>query len=596
LDAEGHWYRFHHLFQELLQRQLKRDQSPKEIAELHLRASQWYESEGFFKESIKHALAAGDFEHAAEIVERYQHSEISADRWYVVQQWLELLPFDIKQVRPKLILTTTWIAIMQHQFTQALTFMKQAELIIDDRVSDREVLGEIAFLRGYVMYFNGQAEGSLRNLEEAVQLLSGKKTPFLAEAELMLGLARCMVGQKDLAIGALKAKASETGLNENYLLSRLIAGLSFIYLVCGDLLSVRVAAKRLLLLSNQHNMLLTKAWGYYFLACSHLHCGELEAALLHFNQTVDLRYMLEPRAAVDAMAGLALTQQLMGLEDDATESWRELQIFATELSEESYLAAARSCHARLSVFRGEMKSAVEWSRSVSESPVTAELFSWLEAPAITQARVLIAVGSEDEQVRALQLLRAIRKQCRVASFTGQTIEVSILQSLALDNLGRTDEALAALKEVVAIAVPLGWVRPFIEAGQTMADLLMRLREQKVSVEYTATILDAFPDTESKTPLHDLGVTNDEREFEAETVTPIQNRKPKIQNSLIEPLTIREIEVLELLAQRLQNKEIADKLSISPATVKTHLQNIYQKLDAGNRRQAVETAKALGIFS
>ena len=92
LDAEGHWYRFHHLFQELLQRQLKRDQSPKEIAELHLRASQWYESEGFFKESIKHALAAGDFEHAAEIVERYQHSEISEDRWYVVQQWLQLDP------------------------------------------------------------------------------------------------------------------------------------------------------------------------------------------------------------------------------------------------------------------------------------------------------------------------------------------------------------------------------------------------------------------------------------------------------------------------------------------------------------------------
>jgi LuxR family maltose regulon positive regulatory protein len=596
LDAEGHWYRFHHLFQELLQRQLKRDQSPKEIAELHLRASEWYESEGLIRESIKHALAAGDFEHAAEIVERYKHSEISADRWYVVQQWLELLPFDIKQVRPKLILTTTWIEIMQHQLTQALTFMKQAELIIDDRVSDREVLGEIAFLRGYVMYFNGQAEGSLRNLEEAVQLLSGKKTPFLAEAELMLGLARCMVGQKDLAIGALKAKASETGLNENYLLSRLIAGLSFIYLVCGDLLSVRVEAKRLLLISNQHNMLLTKAWGYYFLACSHLHCGELEAALLHFNQTVDLRYMLEPRAAVDAMAGLALTQQLMGLKDDATESWRQLQIFAAELNEENYLTVARSCHARLSVFRGEMKSAVKWSRSVSESPVPAELFSWLEAPSITQARVLIAGGSEDEQVRALQLLRAIRKQCGAASFTGQTIEVSILQSLALDKLGRTDEALAALKEVVAIAVPLGWVRPFIEAGQTMADLLMRLREQKVSVEYIATILDAFPDTESKTPLHDLGVTKDEREFEAETVTPIQNRKPKIQNSLIEPLTIREIEVLELLAQRLQNKEIAEKLSISPATVKTHLQNIYQKLDAGNRRQAVETAKALGILS
>jgi len=596
LDAEGHWYRFHHLFQELLQRQLKRDQSPKEIAELHLRASQWYESEGFFKESIKHALAAGDLEHAAEIIERYQHSEISADRWYVVQQWLELLPFDIKQVRPKLILTTAWIEIMQHQFAQALTFMKQAKLIIDDRISDREVLGEIAFLRGYVMYFNGQAEGSLRNLEEAVQLLSDKKTPFLAEAELMLGLARCMVGQKDLAIGALKAKASETGIRENYLLSRLIAGLSFIYLICGDLLSVRVQAKRLLLISEEHNMLLTKAWSYYFLACSHLHSGELEAALLHFNQTVDLRYMLEPRAAVDAMAGLALTQQLMGLKDDATESWRQLQIFAAELNEENYLAVARSCHARLSVFRGEMKSAVEWSRSVSESPVPAELFSWLEAPSITQARVLIAGGSEDDQLRALQLLRAIRKQCEVASFTGQTIEVSILQSLALDKLGRTDEAIHALKEVVAFAAPLGWVRPFIEAGPAIADLLNRLHQQNVSVDFIDNLLTAFPDREPTSPRTGLRPSTDDKEVESVTGPPIPDSKPDIHRALVEPLTIREIEVLELLAQRLQNKEIASKLSVSPTTVKTHLQHIYQKLCTKNRRKAVETAEALGILS
>jgi LuxR family maltose regulon positive regulatory protein len=596
LDAEGYWYRFHHLFQELLQRQLKRDQSSKEIAELHLRASQWYESEGLIRESIKHALAAGDSEHAAEIVERYQHSEIAADRWYVVQQWIGLLPFDLKQVRPKLILTATWIEIMQHQFTQVLKFMKQAELIIDDRISDVEVLGEIAFLRGYVMYFNGQAEGSLRNLKEAVQLLSGKKTPFLAEAELMLGLARCMTGQKDMAIGAFKARASETVLGENYLLSRLIAGLSFIYLVCGDLLSVRVEAKRLLLLSREHNMLLTKAWSYYFLACSYLHCGELEAALLHFTKTVDLRYMLEPRAAVDAMAGLALTQQLMGLKDDATESWRQLQTFAAELNGENYFAVARSCHARLSVFRDEAKSVLEWSRSGGESPLPAELFTWLEAPSITQARVLIAGGSEDDQVRALQLLRAIQKQCEVASFTGQTIEISILQPLALYKLRRTDEAIHALKKGVALAAPHGWVRPFIEAGPVMAEMLNRLRKHNVSVDFIDNLLSAFPEREAASPQTGLRPSNDDQEVESGTGPPIPDSKPDIHRSLVEPLTIREIEVLELLAQRLQNKEIASKLSVSPTTVKTHLQHIYQKLCTNNRRKAVETAEALGILS
>ena len=130
----------------------------------------------------------------------------------------------------------------------------------------------------------------------------------------------------------------------------------------------------------------------------------------------------------------------------------------------------------------------------------------------------------------------------------------------------------------------------------MADLLKRLSKQDVSGDYIDRILAAYPDMASISPRTDLRSTSDDQGVESETAAPIPDKKSKIQDSLVEALTFRELEVLELLAQRLQNKEIADKLSISPATVKTHLQNIYQKLDAGNRRQAVETAKALGILS
>jgi len=101
-------------------------------------------------------------------------------------------------------------------------------------------------------------------------------------------------------------------------------------------------------------------------------------------------------------------------------------------------------------------------------------------------------------------------------------------------------------------------------------------------------LAAFPEPESKPPLPDLGATNDEREFESKTVA-------QIPNPLIEPLTNRELDVLELLAKRFQDKEIAEKLFISPTTVKTHLKNIYQKLNVSKRREAVESAKALGIL-
>lgn len=597
LDAEGLWYRFHHLFQELLQRQLERDKSSIEIAELHSRACQWFESEGLITESIRHALATGDDARAADIVEVYRHAELSADRWHVVLRWLGMLPVGIRQMRPKLILTEAWIANLQHQLTRTMSLLEQAESLIVDRISDPIVSGEIDFLRGYVMYFDGQAESSLQILEASVSKLSGQKNPFLGEAELMLGLARCMVGRKDSAIRALEARISETDPAEDYLLSRLIAGLAFIYLVCGDLLFVRVEANRLLHISNKHNMLLAKAWSYYFLASSQLNAGEFEAALLHFAQAIELRHMLEPRAAVDAMAGLTLTQQLMGLDDEATESCHRLKKFASELNEHNLLSVARSCKTRLLVLRGEEKPAIDWDRSaVDESPVLSELFVWLEAPAITRARELIVSGTKGNLEEASESLAAIQHQTETANLSCQTIEAAVLQALALDKLGRADEAIRALQKVVSLAGPLGWIRPFIEAGPPMADLLKRLSKQDVSGDYIDRILAAYPDMASISPRTDLRSTSDDQGVESETAAPIPDKKSKIQDSLVEALTFRELEVLELLEHRLQNKEIAERLSISPATVKTHLQNIYQKLHAGNRRQAVEIAQSLSIIS
>jgi LuxR family maltose regulon positive regulatory protein len=218
---------------------------------------------------------------------------------------------------------------------------------------------------------------------------------------------------------------------------------------------------------------------------------------------------------------------------------------------------------------------------------------WLEAPLITQARCFIAEGSKRSLKAATESLRNLKRQSEEWCFTGQIIEIAVLKALALKKQGRADEALDALKDTVALAESSGWIRPFIEAGQMMADLLMRLRQQNVSVDYIERILAAFPDTASTTPLPDLRSTNDKREFEAETVA--QSPESKNQNSLIEPLTHRELDILELLAQRLQNKEIAQKLFISPTTVKTHLKNIYQKLNVSKRLEAVERAKKIGIL-
>ena len=583
LDTENKWFRYHHLFQSLLQNQLEQGTSADERTVLHRRASDWLESRSLFTDSIAQALAGGDVVHAAAIVERHRDDLFSEDRWHVVERWLAMLPATIKQERPVLLLTEAWIRNLKHQLARVPVLLDQAESLLRSQTAMPTTSAEIAFFRGYIVYFEGQAERSLQYLENSVSQLAGTKSPFLGEAELMLGLARCMVGQKKTAIQTLEARIGEVEPSANYLLSRLIAGLAFIYQLWGELPRTRVEAQRLLRVSKAHKMGLAEAWSYYFLGWSHLHADELEAALFHFAKAVDRRYVLEPRAAVDALAGLALTQQLMRLDDEAAESCRRLQEFASELQEHNFLSVAQSCQARLSVLRGDVNLAVEWGRSFSELPAEAEVFSWLEAPSITQARVLIADGTRQSLLKAAELLRTTRDLCEARRFKCQIVEVAVLQSMALEKLRRSDEALTALEEAVSLAEPAGWVRPFVELGSPMAELLKRLLRQKVHTEFVEKLLAAFSDKQTGPSLPTSPSPHPQ-------VPPSTLPQP-----LVEPLTNRELDILELLARRLQNKEIAEELFISKETVKTHLNNIYQKLNVTNRLNAVEKAKSMGIL-
>jgi LuxR family maltose regulon positive regulatory protein len=312
-----------------------------------------------------------------------------------------------------------------------------------------------------------------------------------------------------------------------------------------------------------------------------LHTGALEAAARDFADAVARRYVLEPMAANDALAGLALTQQLMRQDEEAAETVEQLQEFALDLNERQQLSAAHSCRARLALLREDLTPAVQWARSADDPPTPATLFMWLEVPAITRAKVLITAGSDEDLEQAIGLLLEIRHQTEACRFTCHTMEVAVLQSLALQKQGRAEEALTVLEEAVALAQPGGCVRPFVELGAAMADVLRGLLKRNVAPDFVRQILAAFRDHR---PQDALGAEHKQR------VTLSSGP-----SDLVEPLTNREGEVLELLAQRLSDKEIAKRLYVSPATVNTHLKHIYEKLRIRNRREAVARAGELGLL-
>jgi LuxR family maltose regulon positive regulatory protein len=312
----------------------------------------------------------------------------------------------------------------------------------------------------------------------------------------------------------------------------------------------------------------TEAWSDYLLGCTYLHANELDAASAHFAEAASKRNVLEPKAALETLAGLALTQTLAGQTDEADDTVDRLMAYARDQGEAEIQTIVDSCRARLQVLRGKLTPAMQWARSINPTPTPDELFVWLEVPSMTRARVLVAVGSEESLEDAAAQLAAVRHQSEACHFTGQTIEAAVLQSLLREKQGRRAEALQSLQEAVALAAPGGWIRPFIESGKPVADLLGRLAKQTVVTDHLRLLVDAVARRQSQPEAAGEGWHG-------------------------EPLTRRELDILELLAHRLQNKEIAARLFVSPETVKTHLKHLYQKLGVTNRREAA--VKAIDVL-
>jgi LuxR family maltose regulon positive regulatory protein len=240
----------------------------------------------------------------------------------------------------------------------------------------------------------------------------------------------------------------------------------------------------------------------------------------------------------------------------------------------------RAFEAELALKGGRISETLSWAKAFpSEQPYLAYMF---HIPQLTAAKIQLALDRPDSRKKAAALLGGLHDRVGSSNDKRHQIDVLTLQALLQDSLGDEPAALERLTEAVDLAEPGGIIRTFLDLGPPMADLLKRLSKQKRLDDFIRKLLDAFRDDER-------GESPDVSDSRA-PLPPSLGEQP-----LIEPLTHREIEILDLLAKRMYSREIADKLFISPETVKTHLRNIYQKLLVKTRREAVDEARKLGIL-
>ncbi len=589
LDDQRQWYRYHRLFADVLQTHLLEAQ-PEQVSSLHQRASAWHEQNGLPPDAIRHALAAGDFERAAGLIElAWSAMDLSyqSSTWL---GWVKALPDVLIRARPVLSVGYAWALLDGGELEASEARLHDAErwleapadqMVVVDQVQFRSLPASIATARAYRSLALGDIPGAVKYARQALELTPEDDPVRRIQAISLLGLAQYTSG--DL-------QAAERSLADFYTDLQKTGETLTLISITFLLADIRVALGRFHAAESIYQQSLRLATGqgeplplgaadlYRGLAELHVEWGDLEAAAQHLLTGQKLG---EQAALTDWPHRLSVSQarlkEAQGDLDGALALLDEAErvYIRGPLPDVRPVAALK---AQVWLKQGRLAEALGWAREQGLS-VDDDIRYTREFEHITLARALIAAGKSDREAgflgEATRLLGRLLQAAETGGRLGSAIHILLLQALALQAGDNIPHALALLERALALAEPEGYVRIFVDEGEAMRSLIekqSRNRDHPLS-GYADKLLAAFTQP-AATPK-----------------SAILHQKP----DMIEPLSERELEVLRLLRSELSGPEIAGQLIVSLNTLRTHTKNIFNKLGVNNRRAAIRRAEELDLF-
>jgi LuxR family maltose regulon positive regulatory protein len=578
LDEQRRWYRYHHLFAELLQQRLRQTQ-PGLVPALHLRASHWYEQNGYADEAIGHALSGEDPDRAARLLE--EHAEVMWPRGEHanLRHRLAQLPAEVLLRRPSLALYHAWFLYAKGPQSEAERYLQAAERAADPGQALR---GRVAVIRTFMASYQGDMEALIEQARQALELLPEQDLIWRSTAALALGDAHGFRGDMPAAYRA-RLEAAEASAAAGSVVFSILAYIKVAITLreqgrlqpaaalCQEQLQV---ARRSGLSRSSVSGCLMAIWGEVL-----VELGDVETGLAQAKRGVEvaeqggdwslfgwscLCLVRALFSAGDPVAAQALIDKVEGIaKGSVLPPW--------------IVGRMDAWQARLWLAQGDVDAAAQWAeaRGLSpggEPPPPSQLDYFGLIDHLVLARIMLARGCLDVAER---LLDGCLEAAQAGDRTSRVIEIQNLQALAFQAGGHGAEAVAALERVLTLAEPLGFARTFVDEGPPLGRLLYEAASRDTAPRYARHLLAEFP-----TP-----------EPEAVRSSP----SPGQESDLLEPLSEREVEVLRLIADGLTNREIASQLYLSLNTVKGHTRNIYGKLGVHSRTQAVARARALGLL-
>ncbi|MBX2999257.1 MAG: tetratricopeptide repeat protein [Caldilineaceae bacterium] len=571
LDDERRWYRYHHLFADLLRSRLDVEKSDH-LRSLHRRAGEWFEAQNLYSEAVHHFIAAQVWESAAALIERlvdslWMHGEVN-----LLLAWLNPLPADLVHRRPRLCLAHAWVSLYNGPLDAVEGWLHRAEQTVS--AADSEILGEIAAIRASTATIRGEAEQATAFCTLALQLLPLERRLLRAATVHALGTAYRVSGNIGAALQAYtEAVTVGRASNHFYLLIDSLCNLGLIQMARGQLhLAHKSYLEALARVEADHGPALPIAGEVYIVMGDLLReWNRLDEAESYLRRGLTLG---EQGGIVDLiMTGYFWLARIKQAQSDFTQAL-DLLHRATQLAQRHQIHRLISLfaaqEARLLLVTGQLDAAMRWAHSYA--PTLSESTSYMRDSQITTlARVWFAHG---RSAQALHLLDHLYPVVETSGRMSSVIEIQLLRALVLSALGDVEASQQALTHSLTLAEPQGYLRRYLDEGQPVADLLQRtsLRDPHLRA-YRERLLSLFGEGEPQ-PAPLLFAPTSE---------------------LVEPLTSREVEILRLIAAGRTNQEIAQQLVVQPSTIKKHINNIFGKLGATHRTQAVALAHEFGLL-
>jgi LuxR family transcriptional regulator, maltose regulon positive regulatory protein len=583
LDQEHHWYRYHHLFADVLRNRLRLTH-PAVLPELHQRASHWYEQHSMLAEAVQHALAAPDVARAVRLIEQDGWSLVRQGNIQTLLSWLTNVPDAVVRARPLLCAYHAIVLLASNQMTAAEARLLDADQALQSAsaavVSDLTP-GWVALAHSGICSYTGDLVGSIAFAQQALDLLPATAAHVRASATMNTTLTYLLHGDVTPAMERrLRAAITPARASGNpFVFLRSISNLARLQALQGQLHQAATTyAQAVQIAPEQAGLRVRISGAAYYCGFGDLmrEWNDLEAAdylLTEGRKIIGETLLIDADVVILGYTALARLQQARG---DAAQALATVDA-GVRLAEQRHFPAIlseqlRAIGAQVELASGNLAAARRWADSIAACMSETADYRY-EPVALARARVRIAEQRSDPTRSVLSAIFELFDQLLVdaeaKARSRSVVEILTLRALALDAQGDRSSARAALERALQLGQAAGYVRLFLDEGSALIGLLRDAHAHSSAQSYVATLLSATGQLQSAIPGQHPG-------------------------GLAEPLTERERDVLRLLVAGQSNAAIARALVITVGTVKSHVNHIYGKLGVTSRSQAIARAHALQI--